>query len=169
MPILFSFIPVNVTLLLFSLQTCTTTNTTTTTTDDENTNRTVWCSLIFFSFSLSRSLACSLSYPSYHMGFSFSLFSAVFFCPVRSLAFICPDHSGWRQRIKLHEHLTINKPEKRERERERRKKLSWRQQYNLYEKKKNVKILAFDQLYTVLSGTGLYDKREKNAKRIYRA
>ncbi len=27
----------------------------------------------------------SLSYPSYHMGFSFSLFSAVFFCPIHSL------------------------------------------------------------------------------------
>ncbi len=32
---------------------------------------------------------------------------------------------------------------------------------------KNVNILAFDQLYIVLLRTGLYDKREKNEKRIY--
>lgn len=55
----------------------TTTNTTTTTTDDEKTNRNVWCSLI----SLSRSLSLFLDYPNYHMGFSLSLFSAVFLPP----------------------------------------------------------------------------------------
>ncbi len=75
MPILFSFIPVNVTLLLFPSRTCTTTNTTTTTTDDEKTNRNVWCSLI--SLSLLLSFLPELSY-----GFLFlSILSCFFFAP----------------------------------------------------------------------------------------
>jgi len=77
MPILFSFIPVNVTLLLFSTRTCTTT-TTTTTTDDEKTNRNVWCSLISLSF-----------LPELSYGFLFlSIPQLFFFCPVRSFSLI---------------------------------------------------------------------------------
>jgi hypothetical protein len=74
MPILFSFIPVNVTLLLFPSRTCTTTNTTTTTTDDEKTNRNVWCSLI--SLSLLLSFLPELSY-----GFLFLSILSCFFLP----------------------------------------------------------------------------------------
>jgi hypothetical protein len=89
MPILFSFIPVNVILLLFPSRTHTHTQpppSPQTTTDDEKTNRTVCCSLI--SFSLFFSFLPELSYVSLF----FSFLSCVFFAPFvlsLSLSFIC--------------------------------------------------------------------------------
>jgi hypothetical protein len=137
--------------------------TTTTTTDDEKTNRTVWCSLISLFF-----------LPELSYGFLFLSCLSCFFAPfVLSLSFSRFYLLGsFGLKTKNQALRVLDDKQTRESERGRtnrkRRKLSWRQHFNLYEKKHAKKnILAFDQLYIVLSRTGLYDKREKNEKRIY--